>query len=111
MSDPWKHFGVAFAKMDEAFKHADAAFTAAFPDECKSIWRPIENAPRDGTFILVFLQWIWPNGRAGTLCDVVAFDQRVGRWVARTAPNYVQDYDDDTVAPTHWMPLPAPPAR
>ena len=65
-------------------------------------WRPIKDAPRDGTDILVW----------GKRCShlVVYFDDMcpmAGRshpWMTATGDCYAKD------DPTHWMPLPDPPA-
>lgn len=63
-------------------------------------WQPIETAPKDGTVILanagkrvVMCQWEkWPDGRAG--------------WYA-----FPHNAILKKELLTHWMPLPAPPAR
>ena len=57
-------------------------------------WQPIETAPKDGTAMLVYPHL---NG-----CGAVARLTRYGQWL--TLPGRY------TVHPTHWMPLPAPPA-
>jgi len=58
-------------------------------------WQPIETAPKDGTHFLAY-----ENGRH---YDCWAhFDTREG-W-------YWMDHADSEPAPTHWMPLPQPPA-
>lgn len=63
-------------------------------------WRPIETAPKDGTWVLLWFDadeyavsgaWMRP-GR-----DYIAHWCAFGRWTPGDAP-------------THWMPLPAPPA-
>lgn len=59
------------------------------------IWRPIESAPRDGSAVLLFHHM---PGRG----DYVWLDKWDGQdraWM--TAPR---------AAPTHWMPVPPPPA-
>ncbi len=57
-------------------------------------WQPINTAPKDGTTILGY----WCNGEMspGSICD--------GEWV----PEWEQD--QPWSMPTHWMPLPPPPA-
>ncbi len=55
-----------------------------------SEWQPIETAPRDGTYILVFVD-VWH--------DVASWE--AGLWL--------NTYGDHSMNPTHWMPLPAPP--
>ena len=61
-------------------------------------WRPIETAPKDGTFL------VWLAEKHG------AMDSHVG--VMRNHPNVrfingLMAYD--LAEPTHWMPLPPPP--
>lgn len=66
----------------------------------ESPWRPIESAPKDGTYILV--------------CD--KYDRHVARWTksyccAKEPDAWCIGYTLDeynslqTVEPTHWMPL------
>lgn len=67
-------------------------------------WLPIESAPRDGTAILVSLSWV-------DSCPEF-FDIRVYRWHSPWK-EWVQSgplFRHDEVKPTHWMPLPEPPA-
>ncbi len=66
------------------------------------IWQPIETAPRDGCFVLVYVAEpfsdstqqicvsVWDSDLDGWMTDLPA-----GGW--------------DFVDPTHWMPLPEPP--
>lgn len=59
------------------------------------MWRPIETAPKDGTDVLV----LWDRG--GTMQVASCWE---GTWT---------DANDDELIvspPTHWMPLPEPPA-
>jgi hypothetical protein len=60
-------------------------------------WRPIETAPKDGTSILGY----WMGGQHDCAIHVTKFWR--GRW---WEPN--EDYPQ--CEPTHWMPLPQPPA-
>jgi hypothetical protein len=57
-----------------------------------SEWQPIETAPKDGTFILVY--------GYGDYHHAFWLDQGNGFWFS---------IDDSLVDPTHWMPLPSPP--
>lgn len=67
-------------------------------------WRPIESAPRDGTYILL--------GHEGSHSEE-------GRWMGDASRNHWGETgwfasDDDVLCehpskPTHWRPLPAPP--
>ena len=56
-------------------------------------WQPIETAPKDGTEMLAF--WNRSN-----VYGIASFDD--GRWADETG---------EVSAPTHWMPLPEPPAE
>ena len=59
-------------------------------------WQPIETAPKDGTAILA-----WD----GICIECIKF--RGGLWV--TTWEHDEEYSE-LGGPTHWMPLPAPPA-
>jgi len=72
-------------------------------------WRPIESAPKDGSFILVY------RPLAGKSNDpVVALKRGVDYnnhcWEC-TVPEGKEplNYTDGSCFPTHWMPLPTPP--
>ena len=56
-------------------------------------WQPIETAPKDGTRVIVL------EGDG----DVSLADFYDGRWFYSVA-------HDEMFDPTHWMPLPDPPA-
>jgi hypothetical protein len=60
-------------------------------------WQPIETAPRDGTPILLWAHMDWRD----ELIPVTGWYARgSGEWVCHA----------DWFNPTHWMPLPVPPA-
>ena len=69
------------------------------------VWMPIETAPKDGAWVLVWSaeegveMRLWHEGRG-------AFTGWHDAYSVREDP-----CKDNTVNPTHWMPLPAPPAR
>ena len=67
-----------------------------------SEWRDISTAPRDGTWML---GW---EGPSGTSCGIL-----VMRWKPEGSWFEEGWYDDGKrqAEPTHWMPLPAPPAN
>ena len=64
-------------------------------------WQPIETAPRDGTRVLGYgpdLGYTTPN-----ICAVI-YDTHSKGW-------YADQWDcAGIIKPTHWMPLPEPPA-
>jgi len=55
-------------------------------------WQPIETAPKDGTPVLV---------ADGSWVGVLAWDRYANGWV---------NDEMDSASPTHWRPLPKPPA-
>jgi hypothetical protein len=62
-------------------------------------WQPIETAPRDGTPIL---------GVSGSTMTTVEWDGDIGGyWSLIVCGSYAEDGE---WWPTHWMPLPNPPA-
>lgn len=73
-------------------------------------WQPIETAPKDGTRVLLWIEW----------SDVPVIGEfSHGRWRADTehysvscgAGCYGGSVSSDRyMKPTHWRPLPAPPA-
>lgn len=74
----------------------DAGLTARV---LSSEWQPIETAPKDGAWVLVY----WPTMPI-TIYPKTAFN---------CGDEYGWDTPDDygQVYPTHWMPLPAPPTN
>lgn len=72
-----------------------AVLTAGEPGEAIG-WRPIESAPKDGTTILAW--WYWEPNDAVT----VRWDDDYRSWVDTSREIYHP--------PSHWMPLPDPPA-
>jgi hypothetical protein len=70
-------------------------------------WQPIETAPKDGTHILAY----WPEiywAKNVAQCETWFGPRFLGPdccWQSASAYEY-----GDAVKPTHWMPLPEPPA-
>ncbi len=64
----------------------------------RSAWMPISTAPKDGTDILAYQKW--EDGPERIL--VMRWDEK-GGW--RTNVHSFVRFD-----PTHWQPLPSPPA-
>ena len=60
-------------------------------------WQSIETAPKDGTSFWGY----WPGGKHD--CSMYAFKWHKEGW-------WETNEDYPTTAPTHWMPLPDPPA-
>ena len=69
-----------------------------------SEWQPIESAPKDGTEVILFGDAKWPQGVVpayGDVSDCVStgyFSGGIWQFMGRIGK------------PTHWQPLPAPPA-
>jgi hypothetical protein len=77
------------------------AILAALPELAGgSEWRPIETAPKDGSDVLLYCR-CQHDGRA------YAPDRNVGWWEPAAGWWHARD---GLIEPTHWMPLPAPPA-
>lgn len=84
----------------EKFAHAvaEAAIAAYHERRGMSGWHPIETAPKDGAEFLAY-------GKAGTFITAWRPDQCKGFGVIDSCCGYYEDCE-----PTHWRPLPPPPA-
>jgi hypothetical protein len=72
-----------------------------------SDWQLIETAPRTGCVILLARQK--PHGE----WDIVAATfvaEETYQWVFLEDHGTLNGYMDDLTGPTHWAPMPAPPA-
>ena len=88
----------------ERYETLRAALTAALA----AMWRPIESAPKDGSEFLGFGGGV--EGDKGI--QTVRWNDRVGCWDTETAS--LEDWDNQAEGysrPTHFMPLPSPPAQ
>ena len=69
-------------------------------------WKPIETAPKDGTTILLC--------KVGCTPSTGVFDERLG-WIDFEAedPSLRAEWIETGTEwdPTHWMPIPPPPAE
>jgi hypothetical protein len=79
-----------------ATAHGLACYEAGSAAAAQAAWRPIAEAPKDGTSIMGY----WLGGKHD--CAIHATKFHNGRW---WEPN--EDYPQ--CPPTHWMPLPAAP--
>lgn len=61
------------------------------------MWMPIETAPKDGSFILVFTQKDFPDFQS-----IWVAQHEDGIW-------WVHGRECTPSEPTHWQPLPEPP--
>ncbi len=60
--------------------------------------QPIETAPRDGTYILLF----GDSGYMSTPLRCTVCRWRLGRWFSHSGDQFTEDGEP----PTYWMPLP-----
>lgn len=71
-------------------------------------WRPIESAPKDGTWILIRHKNLWPGSPGFSVAQIhVEYsgpDDASERITWKNEAGYYQ------IAATHWQPLPEPPA-
>lgn len=72
-----------------------------------SEWRKIETAPKDGRDVLLYSE-IWEETLGAV--QIASWDRDEG-WIFQSALD-IDGLDDDVAdyGPTHWMPLPPPPA-
>lgn len=70
-------------------------------------WEPIETAPKDGTYVIIWSGWF---GGAATIAhwdDDRHANKKAPRWISRDRVYGRKSFVD--IPPTHWMPLPPPP--
>lgn len=75
----------------------DEALRAAWKIVKQSLWQPIETAPRDETWVL-----LWGKDEETPLTA----QWRGNNWLT---PDGIVWSEEELYAPTHWMPLPEPP--
>jgi hypothetical protein len=74
-------------------------------EEAMSEWQPIETAPTDGTWVLVW----GPSQRwSSVMMAWFALNHRSGKAYWKDSTEW-DDYELVDDQPTHWMPLPEPP--
>lgn len=73
-----------------------------------SEWKPIETAPKDGTQILLgyFPEPIYEGASTHESQEVAFWHGIHQKWCGRVLLNA-----EGSFSPTHWMPLPEPPAQ
>tara|TARA_Y100000310_G_C20458102_1_gene704018 strand:- start:281 stop:538 length:258 start_codon:yes stop_codon:yes gene_type:complete len=81
-------------------------------------WQPIKTAPKDGTAVLIHRN-IWPGTKSGFSESCKGHNTYVAEWWG-DPPNNLEgcwmcfmdtiEDPDCPIKPTHWMPLPDPPA-
>lgn len=93
-------------RLQSALDHAtlaDAWLAANPADDGEAVtgWQPIETAPKDGTWVILFTP-------AGVQCGYWG-GSYFGRDMAWLQYAHRSDYEEVEGVPTHWMPLPEPP--
>ncbi|MBD9529019.1 hypothetical protein [Paracoccus sp. PAR01] len=76
----------------DAYSAPDPDYDAPQIEYVRGGWQPIATAPKDGTYVLVFVD-CWH--------DVASWGPGIKAWL--------NAYGDHTMKPSHWMPLPAAP--
>jgi hypothetical protein len=90
----------------------DALLVNALREECKMYksltqWQPIETAPKDGTQLLLYCGDEWCGILVGHYGELITWDDITGNEEVETCwQSGLEKY-----CPTHWMPLPKPPAQ
>ena len=72
-------------------------------------WQPIETAPKDGTPVLVYAEREGWRGTPRIVC-AARLEHHKDWCVYGCAPTILSEQVLDSCIPTHWMPLPEPPA-
>lgn len=73
-------------------------------------WRPIDTAPKDGSVLLLYV----PNRcmiDMGSWRNDDNYPDEPKQWFDNSYDDYSCGYASCPLTPTHWQPLPAPPAR
>lgn len=75
-------------------------------------WQPIETAPKDGTDVLVMYMHIETQIVHNAFwLDNENFPEQLSGWWSYDKSEVGRVLLDDWMTPTHWMPLPTPPAK
>ncbi len=85
------------------------AVAAAIREAVADRWQPIDTAPKDGTQILVFTKHGEIEQSKWCLPHSFTYEP-VSDGLYRKVPPDPEDGFWNSNTPTHWMPLPAPPA-
>lgn len=84
-----------------------SAWKAAFSnDKLREGWQPIETAPLDGTHVHGLCEY---NDKLFVIPMRFVSDDEINGWYQWGSDP--TDYIDGQCFPTHWMPLPQPPAK
>jgi hypothetical protein len=98
----WENKGVSFTDADLPSRHEWMVILKAIRTPPAEAWQPIETAPKDGTNILLW----WPMQFHCALTGHWA--NKWNPWIGWKVSGW--SHDMFKTEPTHWMPLPNPPA-
>lgn len=100
------------------WSEVEVACRAIVADRQGDQWQPIETAPKDGTEILGVFSRDYGYQEKPTVYGPYTVRFRDGKWVSswdgseviRSQTDFGTEYED-VMDPTHWQPIPAPPAK
>jgi hypothetical protein len=99
------HCGWDYAGLLERYRHLEAEVARLTQEQESRGWRPIETAPKDGSAVLVYFPDI---GVCEVLWSTQVFED--GFWSVSDNKFEDRPLRGWSTEPTHWMPLPDPPA-
>jgi hypothetical protein len=68
-------------------------------------WQPIETAPKDGSIIMLYGEYMNTYNCAGKVFSFGYYFFSQKQWMCYPSHNEATDH----IEPTHWQPLPEPP--
>lgn len=71
-------------------------------------WEPIDTAPRDGTYVIIWSGWFGGRATIASWDDDRYANKPIPRWSSSERLYGRRAFID--IPPTHWLPLPTPPA-
>lgn len=78
-------------------------------------WQPIATAPKDGTRVLVWKASVflahWELDFSTEWDEEAEVSKSRGAWTDGTVKSWNYQEEQEIENPTHWMPLPDPPAQ
>lgn len=74
-------------------------------------WENIENAPKDGTILLVYGYYIPYNMEKKYIISMASYEQNFWTKKYNWRIYYENSEDIDEIIPSHWMPLPELPKK
>lgn len=71
---------------------------------------PIESAPKDGTKVLLWCGGRWSGVEIGSFRTDLFDEDGEALWLLNDYNDFSVGYASTPLEPTHWQPLPEPPA-